>query len=79
VACTLNPVRDAERGGLGMGPVLLLKAATRQRWIDLIAISGLFSSGYEMDADAGTAQTLAKPFKRGDLLRAADLLELPPE
>jgi CheY-like chemotaxis protein len=47
--------------------------------IPIIAISCLFNSGHGMDADAvialGAARTLAKPFKRGDLLRAvADLL-----
>jgi hypothetical protein len=50
--------------------------------VAVIAIFGLFSSGYGMDADAaiavGAARTLAKlakPFKRGDLLRAVtDLL-----
>jgi len=31
----------------------------------------------KMDADARAAQTLAKPFKRGDLLRAADLFGSP--
>jgi DNA-binding NtrC family response regulator len=47
--------------------------------IPIIAISCLFNSGHGMDADAvitlGAARALAKPFKRGDLLRAvADLL-----
>ena len=47
--------------------------------IPVIAISGLFNSGHGMDADAavalGAARALAKPFKRGELLRAvADLL-----
>jgi CheY-like chemotaxis protein len=47
--------------------------------VPVIAISGLFNSGHGMDADAaialGAARALAKPFKRGDLLRAvADLL-----
>jgi CheY-like chemotaxis protein len=41
--------------------------------VPVIAISGLFNSGYGMDADAvialGAARALAKPFKRGDLLR----------
>ena len=50
--------------------------------VPVIAISGLFSSGYGMGADAaiavGAARTLAKPFKRGDLLRAVtDLLGSP--
>ena len=47
--------------------------------IEIIAISGLFNSGHGLDAEAalalGAARTLAKPFKRGELLRAlADLL-----
>jgi CheY-like chemotaxis protein len=47
--------------------------------IPIIAISCLFNSGHGMDAAAaialGAARALAKPFKRGDLLRAvADLL-----
>jgi CheY-like chemotaxis protein len=50
--------------------------------IPIIAISGLFNSGHGMDADTaialGAARALAKPFKRGDLLRAvADLLGSP--
>jgi CheY-like chemotaxis protein len=50
--------------------------------VPVIAISGLFNSGHGMDADAaialGAARALAKPFKRGDLLRAvADLLRSP--
>jgi CheY-like chemotaxis protein len=50
--------------------------------IPIIAISGLFNSGYGMNADAaialGAARALAKPFKRGDLLGAvADLLGSP--
>ena len=47
--------------------------------IPVIAISCLFNSGHGMGADAaialGAVRTLAKPFKRGDLLRAVvDLL-----
>ncbi|MFL9988004.1 response regulator [Paraburkholderia sediminicola] len=50
--------------------------------IPIIAISGLFNSGHGMDADTaialGAARALAKPFKRGDLLRAvADLIGSP--
>jgi CheY-like chemotaxis protein len=50
--------------------------------IPIIAISCLFNSGHGMDADhaiaLGAARTLAKPLKRGDLLRAvADLLGSP--
>jgi DNA-binding NtrC family response regulator len=48
----------------------------------VIASYGLFNSGHGMDADAvialAAAQTLAKPFKLGDLLRAVtDLLGSP--
>ena len=46
--------------------------------VPVIAISGLFNSGHGMDADAvialGAARALAKPFKRGDLLRLVDNL-----
>ena len=50
--------------------------------IPIIAISGLFNSGHGMDAAAalalGAARALAKPFKRGDLLRAVfDLVGSP--
>jgi CheY-like chemotaxis protein len=42
--------------------------------IPVIAISCLFNSGHSMDANAaialGASGALAKPFKRGDLLRA---------
>jgi CheY-like chemotaxis protein len=47
--------------------------------VPIIAISCLFNSEHGLDADAaialGAARALAKPFKRGELLRAvADLL-----
>jgi two-component system response regulator FlrC len=47
--------------------------------VAVIAISGLFNSGHGLDAEAalalGAARTLAKPFKRAELLRAmAELL-----
>jgi CheY-like chemotaxis protein len=52
--------------------------------IPVIAISCLFNSGHGMDADAaialGAARALAKPFKRGELLRVvAALLGSPAE
>jgi CheY-like chemotaxis protein len=47
--------------------------------VPVIAISGLFNSGHGLDVEAaialGAARTLAKPFKRAELLHAvADLL-----
>jgi DNA-binding NtrC family response regulator len=61
------------------GAVVIAELKKEYPEMPVIAISGLFNSGHGMDADAaialGAAQTLAKPFKRGDLLRAvADLL-----
>jgi CheY-like chemotaxis protein len=52
--------------------------------VPVIAISCLFNSGHGMDAEAaitlGAARALAKPFKRGELLRAvAALLGSPSE
>ena len=50
--------------------------------IAVIAISGLFDSGRGLDAQAalalGAARTLAKPFKRAELLRAMAELLGPP-
>jgi DNA-binding NtrC family response regulator len=61
------------------GAVVIAELKQRYPEIPVIAISCLFTSGHGMDADAaialGAARALAKPFKRGDLLRAvADLL-----
>ena len=61
------------------GAVVITELKQRYPEIPIIAISGLFNSGYGMDADAaialGAARALAKPFKRADLLRAvADLV-----
>ena len=47
--------------------------------VAIIAISGLFNSGHDLDAEGalalGAARALAKPFKRAELLRAvAELL-----
>jgi two-component system response regulator FlrC len=51
--------------------------------VAIIAISGLFNSGHGLDADAalalGAARALAKPFKRGELLRAMAELLAPPD
>ena len=69
----------------GMSGAMVIAELKRQRpEIPVIAISCLFDSGHGMDADAaialGAVRTLAKPFKRGELLRAvADLLGLPAE
>ena len=67
----------------GMSGTMVIAELKRQRpGIPVIAISCLFDSGHGMDADAaitlGAARALAKPFKRGELLRAvADLLGPP--
>lgn len=70
-------VTDIHMHGVN-GAVVITELKQRYPEIPIIAISGLFNSGYGMDADAaialGAARALAKPFKRGDLLRAvADL------
>ena len=64
------------------GAMVIAELKQRYPEIPVIAISGLFNSGHGMDADAaialGAARALAKPFKRGELLRAvADLLGPP--
>jgi CheY-like chemotaxis protein len=64
------------------GAVVIAELKKEYPAVPVIAISGLFNSGHGMDADAaialGAARALAKPFKRGDLLRAvADLLGSP--
>ena len=64
------------------GAVVITELKRQHSGIPIIAISGLFSSGYGINADAaialGAARALAKPFKRGDLLTAvADLLGSP--
>jgi CheY-like chemotaxis protein len=64
------------------GAMVIAELNQRYPEIPVIAISGLFNSGHGMDADAaialGAARALAKPFKRGELLRAvADLLGPP--
>ena len=71
-------VTDIHMQGVN-GAVVIAQLKQRYPEIPIIAISGLFNSGYGMDADAaialGAARALAKPFKRGDLLRAlADLI-----
>ena len=64
------------------GAMVITELKRRHPEIPIIAISGLFTSGYGMNADAaialGAARALAKPFKRGELLGAvADLLGSP--
>ncbi|MFL9934110.1 response regulator [Paraburkholderia sp. RL18-103-BIB-C] len=64
------------------GAVVIAELKQGYPKIPVIAISGLFNSGHGMDADTaialGAARALAKPFKRGDLLRAvADLIGSP--
>jgi CheY-like chemotaxis protein len=56
------------------GAVVIAGLKQRYPEIPIIAISGLFESGYGLDADAaialGAARALAKPFKRAELLLA---------
>jgi|SRR5579862_8268201 len=64
------------------GSMVIAELKRRYPEVAVIAISCLFNSGHGMDADAvialGAARALAKPFKRGELLRAvADLLGPP--
>ena len=61
------------------GAAVIAELKQHHPGIPVIAISGLFDSGRGMDANAaialGAARTLAKPFKRAELLRmVADLL-----
>jgi two-component system response regulator FlrC len=71
-------VTDIHMPGLG-GAAVITELKRRHPEIPVIAISGLFDSGHGMDAAAaialGAARTLAKPFKRGELLQTVtDLL-----
>jgi CheY-like chemotaxis protein len=64
------------------GAMVIADLKQRCPEIPIIAISGLFNSGYGMNAKAaialGASRALAKPFKRGDLLQAvAELLGSP--
>jgi DNA-binding NtrC family response regulator len=64
------------------GAIVISELKQRHPDIPVIAISGLFDTGYGMNADAaialGAARALPKPFKRGELLAAvADLLRAP--
>ena len=65
-----------------IGAMVITDLKRRHPEIPIIAISGLFDSGYGMNAEAaialGAARALSKPFKRGDLLGAvSDLLGSP--
>jgi len=64
------------------GASVVAKLRDRNPDLPVIAISGLFNSGFGMDANAaialGAARALAKPFKRRDLLRAVADLVGPP-
>lgn len=71
-------VTDIHMPGMS-GTMVIAELKRGYPGIPVIAISCLFNSGHAMDATApialGAARALAKPFKRGDLLRAvADLL-----
>ena len=66
------------------GAMVIAELKQQYPEIPVIAISCLFNSGHGMDADAaialGAARALAKPFKRGELLRVvAALLGSPAE
>ena len=54
------------------GAMVIIELKRRHPDIPIIAISGLFDSGYGINAQGaialGAARALAKPFKRGELL-----------
>ena len=60
------------------GTMVIAALKRRHPEIPIIAISGLFDSGYGINADAavalGASRALAKPFKRGELLGAVAAL-----
>jgi CheY-like chemotaxis protein len=66
-------VTDIHMPGIS-GASIILKLRRDYPQVAVIAISGLFNSGHGLDAEAalalGAARTLAKPFKRAELLRA---------
>jgi CheY-like chemotaxis protein len=74
-------VTDIQLPGMN-GATVISELQQRHPQMPVIAISGLFNSGYGLDAEAalalGAARALAKPFKRAELLRAlTELLESP--
>jgi CheY-like chemotaxis protein len=78
VAAPALVVTDIHMPGMS-GTMVIAELKRAYPEIPVIAISCLFNSGHGMDANAaialGAAGALAKPFKRGDLLRAvANLL-----
>ena len=81
IAAPALVVTDIHMPGIN-GAMVIAELKQRYPETPIIAISGLFNSGHGMDADAaialGAARALAKPFKRGELLRAvADLIGSP--
>ena len=75
-------VTDLHMPGTG-GAVVIGELKRHHPEIPIIAISGLFESGFGMSADdvvaLGAARALAKPFKRRDLLSiVAELLPRDP-
>jgi DNA-binding NtrC family response regulator len=74
-------VTDLYMPGLS-GAVVITELRQRHPDVAIIAISGLFNSGYGIDAAAavglGAARALAKPFSRAQFLSAVtDVLGLP--
>ena len=74
-------VTDISMPGMS-GTMVIAELKRRYPEVPVIAISCLFDSGHGMGTEGaialGAAGTLAKPFKRGDLLRAvADLVGSP--
>jgi len=75
-------VTDLHMPGTG-GAVVIGELKQHHPEIPIVAISGLFESGFGMSADdvvaLGAARALAKPFKRRDLLTiVAELLPRDP-
>jgi CheY-like chemotaxis protein len=65
------------------GAALIAELKQHHPEVAVIAISGLFESGYGINADAavalGAARALVKPFKRAELLAAVAELLTPPD
>jgi DNA-binding NtrC family response regulator len=78
IAAPALVVTDIRMPGMN-GAIVIAELRRRCPEVPVIAISGLFNSGQGIDAEAaivlGAAGTLAKPFKRGELLQlVSDLL-----